>query len=270
MARRSAISALDSPRPRQPSTSSSRGVSASRTAGPAPPSGRAPPRRPRAGELRDQPPGHRRGDQPLAGRHGAYRGHQCGRVAVLEEEARPRPPAAPRRRTRPGRRWSAPAHPPAALGTTCGWRRPRRGGASGCPSARRAGRSSRASRTASSPSSASPTTSMPGAERRMRTSPARTADWSSATRTRIGCASAPVIVAASSSGGGQCGPHQPDCAGRPALRAGLECSAQQGVRSRIPTRPVPEPGARGAGTVGERAADGDGERPAAVLGEARP
>ena len=87
---------------------------------------------------------------------------------------------------------------------------------------------------------------MSGAQRRISTRPARTADWSSATRTRIGCAGAPVGRSPRSPvpSERQLDPHPPDPpSGR--FPAGLERAAQQGDRSRIPTRPAPEPGARG-------------------------
>ena len=159
-------------------------------------------------------------------------------VGVLQQEARRPPRAARRRRTRPGRRWSAPARRPAAPPTTCR--------VADTPSSRgictsistRSGRSSRARRTASSPSAASPTTSMsrraaqdqdqPGAYGA--TGPRRPAPGSS-------CPSRPLVD-------GQLGPHQPDCR-RPAPGPPRTRRPAAPTRSRMPTSPAPEPGARG-------------------------
>ncbi len=81
MSRRVAISALDIPSPRQESTSRSRRVRASRTAGSGPGS-----RTGLRGELGDQPAGDRGSDQPLAARDRADRLQEGARLGVLQQE----------------------------------------------------------------------------------------------------------------------------------------------------------------------------------------
>ena len=66
------------------------------------------PRRSGPGELGDEAPRHSGGDHAVAARDGPYGVYHFGRFAVLEEEARRPRRAVRRRRTRRGRRWSAP------------------------------------------------------------------------------------------------------------------------------------------------------------------
>ena len=124
-------------------------------------------RRPRQpGEPRDHPPGHRRRQQRIPGRHRPDRVDQLLRRVVLEHEAagagvqrledvlvevERRQHQHPRQ---PGRRRGSAGSPPA-----------RPAAASGCPSARPSACTRAASRTASRPSAASPTTSIPGSLR---------------------------------------------------------------------------------------------------------
>ncbi|CAM5728546.1 hypothetical protein STENM223S_06107 [Streptomyces tendae] len=179
MSSRSATAALESPWPRQDSTSRSRRVRSRSTAGSAAGSrtgfaaNSAISRRVTAGATMPSPPATVRtavsrslasvffSRNPAAPARSAPKTYSSRSKVVSTRTSASRSPTTARVAATPSRRGIC-----TSIST-------------------RSGRSSRASATACSPSAASPTTSTSGALPRISTSPARTADWSSATRTRI-------------------------------------------------------------------------------------